>query len=200
MNTMKDVLIQYMKRFSDLSESELRKLTIDIPVATFKKGTVLLHQGEVPNKCYFVLKGCVRLYGVDEHGNENTFNFFTEEQSVTIFNQHTPDKISPYSLSCLEDCTLIVGDLSTEQEAYNMHPVLEELTRKMIEEDLGTMRDDFSSFISSTPEERYQNLVKKRPGLIDRVPQYQLASYLGIKPESLSRIKKRSVANLRIVD
>lgn len=197
---MKDVLIQYMKRFSDLSESELRKLTINIPVSTFKKGTVLLHQGEVPDKCYFVLKGCVRLYGVDENGNENTFNFFTEEQSVTIFNQHTPDKISPYSLSCLEDCTLIVGDLSTEQEAYDMHPVLEELTRKMMEEDLGAMRDEFSSFISSTPEERYQNLVKKRPDLIDRVPQYQLASYLGIKPESLSRIKKRSVANLRIVD
>ena len=197
---MKDVLIQYMKRFSDLSESELRKLTIDLPVATFKKGTILLQQGEVPDKCYFVLKGCVRLYGVDENGNENTFNFFTEEQSVTIFNHHTPDKVSPYSLSCLEDCTLIVGDLSTEQEAYDMHPALEELTRKMIEEDLGAMRDDFSSFISSSPEERYQNLMEKRPDLINRVPQYQLASYLGIKPESLSRIKKRSVANLRIVD
>jgi CRP-like cAMP-binding protein len=197
---MKDVLIQYMKRFSDLSESELRKLTVDIPVATFKKGTILLHQGEVPDKCYFVLEGCLRLYGVDKKGNETTFNFFTEEQSVTIFNQHTPDKVSPYSLSCLEDCTLIVGDLSTEQEAYDMHPVLEELTRKMIEEDLGAMRDDFSSFISSTPEERYQNLMEKRPDLINRVPQYQLASYLGIKPESLSRIKKRSVANLRIVD
>ncbi|MBN8209365.1 Crp/Fnr family transcriptional regulator [Bacillus sp. NTK071] len=198
---MKDVLIQYMKRFSDLSESELRKLTVDVPVAAFKKGTILLHQGEIPDKCYFVLKGCVRLYAVDENGNENTYNFFTEEQSATIFNQHTPDKVSPYSLSCLEDCTLVVGDLSTEQKAYDMHPLLEDMTRKMMEEDMGAIRDDFSSFISSTPEERYQNLMKKRPDLIDRVPQYQLASYLGIKPESLSRIKKRSVANhLRIVD
>ncbi|MGP4070103.1 Crp/Fnr family transcriptional regulator [Halobacillus sp. B29] len=197
---MKDVLIQYMKRFSDLSESELKKLTENVPVASFKKGTILLQQGEIPDKCYFVLKGCVRQFAVDENGNENTYNFFTEEQSVTIFNQHTTDKGSPYALSCLEDCTLIVGDLSTEQENYDVHPVLEAMTRKMIEEDMGAMRDDFSAFISSTPEERYQALMKKRPGLVDRVPQYQMASYLGIKPESLSRIKKRSANHLRIVD
>ncbi|MCA1011724.1 Crp/Fnr family transcriptional regulator [Halobacillus halophilus] len=198
---MKDVLIQYMKRFSDLNESELKKLTVDVPVAAFKKGTILLHQGEIPDKCYFVLQGCVRQYAVDEHGNENTYNFFTEEQSVTIFNQHKTDKSSPYSLSCLEDCTLVVGDLSTEQESYDTHPVLETMTRKMMEEDMGAMRDEFSAFISSTPEERYRALLEKRPGLVDRVPQYQLASYLGIKPESLSRIKKRSEANhLRIVE
>jgi len=198
---MKDVLIQYMKRFSDLSESELKKLTVNVPVAAFKKGTILLHQGEVPDKCYFVLQGCVRQYAVDENGNENTFNFFTEEQSVTIFNQHTTDKTSAYSLGCLEDCTLVLGDLATEQESYDMHPVLETMTRKMMEEDMGAMRDDFSAFISSTPEERYHALMEKRPDLVDRVPQYQLASYLGIKPESLSRIKKRAAANhLRIVE
>ncbi|MFC7322399.1 Crp/Fnr family transcriptional regulator [Halobacillus campisalis] len=198
---MKDVLIQYMKRFSNLSDSELRKLTDNVPVATYRKGTILLHQGEIPDKCYFVLEGCLRQYAVDENGNEHTYNFFTEEQSVTIFNQHTTDKVSKYSLSCLEDCTLVVGDLSTEQESYDMHPVLEVMTRKMIQEDMGAMRDDFSSFISSTPEERYHTLMKKRPDLIDRVPQYQLASYLGIKPESLSRIKKRSAgsSHLRIV-
>lgn len=194
---MKEVLIQYMKRFSDLSESELVTLTENIPVATFKKGTILLSQGGIPDKCYFILKGCVRQFALDEHGNEHTYQFYTEEQSVTIFSQQS----SQYSLGCLEDCTLIVGDLSTEQEAYDMNPVLETMTRKMIFEDMGMMRDEFSSFTSSSPEERYQTLMEKRPELIDRVPQYQLASYLGIKPESLSRIKKRAtVTQLRIVD
>ncbi|QSS98749.1 Crp/Fnr family transcriptional regulator [Pontibacillus sp. ALD_SL1] len=197
---MKDILIQYMKRFSDLSEPELKEITVDIPVATFKKGTILLHQGDVPDKCYFILIGCVRQYAVDEQGNEHTYNFFTEEQSVTIFNQHTVDKGSKYSLSCLEDGTFVVGDLATEKEAYDMHPVLEEMTRKMMEVDIGAMRDDFSSFVSSTPEERYHHLMANRPGLIDRVPQYQLASYLGIKPETLSRIKKRSAHHLRMID
>lgn len=77
-----------------------------------------MHQGEVPKKCYFVLKGCVRQFAVDEAGRETTFNVFTEEQGVTIFNQHTPDKASKYSLSCLEDCVLVVGDLSIEQQMY----------------------------------------------------------------------------------
>ncbi|WLR51124.1 Crp/Fnr family transcriptional regulator [Bacillus tianshenii] len=198
---MKELLIKYMKRFSSLSEEELRKLTTDVPVASFKKGTILLQQGDVPNKCYFVLEGCVRQYAVSADGKETTFNFFTEEQSVTIFNQHAIDKASKYSLSCLEDCTLVVGDLSTEQDMYDKHPVLQMMTRKMIEEDIGNMRDDFASFIASSPEERYNALVEKRPDLINRVPQYQLASYLGITPESLSRIKKRTEAShLRVVD
>lgn len=196
---MKDVLIQYMKRFSNLSEEELDKLTDNVPVAAFKKGTILLHQGEVPDRCYFVLTGCVRQYAVDADGKETTFNFFTEEQSVTIFNQHSIDKASNYSLSCLEDCILVVGDLSIEQDMYDEHPVLQAMTRKMMEEDIGAMHDHFASFISSSPEERYNALLEKRPGLINRVPQYQLASYLGITPESLSRIKKRS-GHLRVVD
>lgn len=54
-----------------------------------------LTSGDIPDKCYFVLQGCVRQYAVDENGNENTYNFFTEEQSVTIFNQHTTDQTSP---------------------------------------------------------------------------------------------------------
>lgn len=61
----------------------------------------------------------------------------------------------------------------------------------MVEENLGEVQDELTSFIASAPEERYKALLRKRPHLVDRVPQHQLASYLGITPESLSRIKKR---------
>ncbi|WP_214794441.1 MULTISPECIES: Crp/Fnr family transcriptional regulator [unclassified Exiguobacterium] len=197
---MKDVLIQYMKRFTDLSDDECARLTADVPIATFPKGTILLHQGDVPTKCYFVLSGCIRQYKVDEDGNEHTVDFITEEQSITILTKHHTDGRSPYSLTCLEECCLVVGNLSTEYEQYEMNPVLEAMTRDMMQEDMGTMRDAFASFMSSTPEERYQTLMEKRPDLVYRVPQYQLASYLGITPESLSRIKKRATRHLRIVE
>lgn len=188
---MKHLLIEYMKQFTEHSDAELSDMIKEILINQFKKGDLLLSQGDTPEQCYFILKGCIRQYAVDEHGNEHTSNFYTENQSVTIFNQHRHDKASPYALECLEDTVVIGGDLATEQTAYDEHPELESMTRKMIEQDFGTMRADFSSFLSSTPEERYQALVRNRPELLTRVPQYQLASYLGVKPESLSRIKKR---------
>ena len=188
---MKDILINYMKRFTDICEADLEKIAENVCVRSFDKGTILLHQGDIPDKCYFVLKGCIRQYSVDETGKESTYNFYTEEQSITIFNHHTIDKTSKYSLSCLEDCVLVVGDLSSEQDMYDTHPALETMTRKMIEANIGEINDNFANFIASKPEDRFKALLEKRPKLISRVPQHQLASYLGVTPESLSRIKKR---------
>lgn len=86
---------------------------------------------------------------------------------------------------------MVVGDLGTERDMYNKYSQLETMTRKMTEYNFGEVQDELASFIASTPEERYKALLQKRPHLVDRVPQHQLASYLGITPESLSRIKKR---------
>ncbi len=74
---------------------------------------------------------------------------------------------------------------------YHKYSQLETMTRKMMEINLGEVQEEFAAFIQSSPEERYKTIVRKRPNLVDRVPQHQLASYLGITPESLSRIKKR---------
>lgn len=188
---MKKILLKYMTRFTTLSEEEQQAIAEAILIEEYKKGTMLLRQGDVPTKCYFVLKGCVRQYSIDEAGKEVTSNFYTEEQAISNFNQHKQDKSSAYSLTCLEDCILVVGDLDSEEDMYNQYSQLETMTRRMIEQSFGEVQDELASFIASTPEERYKALLRKRPHLVDRVPQHQLASYLGITPESLSRIKKR---------
>lgn len=180
-----------MDKFTSLNEEEQKAIANDIVIKEYKKGTTLLIQGEVPTNCYFVLKGCVRQYTIDEKGKEVTSNFYTEEQAIVIFNHHKLDKSSEFTFSCLEDCLLVVGDLNTEKDMYNKYEQLETMTRRMIEENLGQVQEEFATFVASTPEERFKTLLMKRPHLIDRVPQHQLASYLGITPESLSRIKKR---------
>lgn len=186
------ILKKYMSDFTSMSEDEQRAIAESLQIGKYKKGKYLLMQGNISDiKCYFVLMGCVRQFFVDESGKEVTSNFFTEEQAIPIINEKTQGELSKYSLVCVEDSILVVGDVTSESTMFNKYPQLEMMIRKMMEINLGEMQDQLCEFISSSPEERYKIILRQRPQLIERVPQHQLASYLGITPESLSRIKKR---------
>jgi CRP-like cAMP-binding protein len=151
---VKQILMKYMAQFTSLSEEEQRAIADEIVVEEYEKGTVLLRQGEVPAKCYFVLKGCIRQFFVDEAGKEVTSNFYTEEQAIANFNRHKQDGTSDFSLSCLEDSVLVVGDFDMELLMYNKYSQLETMTRKMVEIHFGEVQDEFAAFIASAPEER----------------------------------------------
>ncbi|MFJ5718282.1 Crp/Fnr family transcriptional regulator [Neobacillus sp. NPDC093127] len=193
---MKKILSKYMSDFTALSEKEQQAITESLRIDEYKKGKYLLRQGELSEiKCYFVLMGCVRQFFIDESGKEVTSNFFTEEQAIPIINEQKQNDLSKYSLVCVEDCLLVVGEVDSEKTMFNKYPQLETMIRKMMEINLGEIQERFGEFITSSPEERYESILKKRPQLVDRVPQHQLTSYLGITPESLSRIKKRMKKN-----
>ncbi|MEK3763716.1 MULTISPECIES: Crp/Fnr family transcriptional regulator [unclassified Solibacillus] len=189
---MIEILKKYMSDFTSMSEDEQQAISESLQIKEYKKGKYLLRQGDISTiKCYFVLIGCVRQFFIDESGKEVTSNFFTEEQAIPIINEKTQHELSKYSLICVEDCILVGGDVTSENAMFNKYPQLEMMIRKMMEINLGEMHDQLGEFISSSPEERYKTVLRQCPHLIDRVPQHQLASYLGITPESLSRIKKR---------
>lgn len=193
---MKNILLKYMSVFTSLSEDEQRAISESLRMDEYKKGTTLLRQGDPPSiKCYFVLMGCVRQFYIDESGKEVTSNFFTEEQAIPIMNEQKQNDLSKYSFVCVEDCLLVVGYGDSEKILFNQYPQLETMIRQMMEINLDEIQEHFREFIHSSPEERYQSILKKRPQLVELVPQHQLASYLGITPESLSRLKKRMKIN-----
>lgn len=185
-------LLDFLSSFPELDKEERIAIGQKIPVREYKKGDTLVCEGEIPSECYFVLQGCVRQYYLID-GEEKTTAFFTERQAVaaTNFIDQTPSK---YYLVCVEDAKVIVGKIHQDEEMYKQFPKLVTITRVMIEQDFNNTREDFASFITSSPEKRYLDLLDTRPDLLNRVPQHQIASYLGITPESLSRIRKRIIS------
>jgi CRP-like cAMP-binding protein len=186
---MQDILFDFLSKYVSLTEEEKNALiSLDI-FRSFKKGTILLKEGQKSKESYFVLKGCIRKYYVLD-GEEKTTAFYTEMEALTphCVISKTP---SDYYVSCIEDSILIVSNADMEVDINRKFPKFETLCRILSEELLAKQQIDFDAFKTSSPEQRYLNLLEKRPDLIQRVPQHQLASYLGITPQSLSRLRGR---------
>lgn len=186
---MQDILFDFISKYVSLTEDERNAiLSLDI-FRSVAKGSVLLKEGQKSKDSYFVLKGCIRTYYVID-GEEKTTAFYTETEAFTppcVLSQ-TP---SEYYVSCIEDSIITVSNTDMEAEVNSKFPKFETICRMLSEQLLAKQRIDFDEFKTSSPEQRYLNLLQKRPDLIQRVPQHQLASYLGIKPQSLSRLRAR---------
>lgn len=186
---MKDILFSFLSKYVPLTEEE-KNIIVSLDIFhSVKKGTTLLKEGEKSKDSYFVLKGCIRTYYVID-GEEKTTSFYTEMEALTppCVISKTP---SEYYVSCLEDTILTVTNADMGTEINSNFPKFETLCRILSEELLAKQRIDFDEFKTSSPEQRYLNLLQSRPDLIQRVPQHQLASYLGIQPQSLSRLRAR---------
>jgi CRP-like cAMP-binding protein len=187
---MNQKLLEFLSSFPDLSKEEVEAIAAHIPIVEFKKGTVFLKEGEVPGKCYFVLEGCVRQYSIVD-GEEKTTAFYTEKFGTISSTDYTNRTPSGHYLVCAEDSLLLWGDPSQSMENFAKFPVLKSIVSDMLVEELNQAKDKFSNFIIANPEQRYLNFLEERPDLVNRVPQHQIASLLGMTPESLSRIRRR---------
>ncbi|MFT5642135.1 MAG: CRP-like cAMP-binding protein [Flavobacteriales bacterium] len=188
---MQDILFDFISKYISLTEEE-KKTIISLDIfRSVKKGTILLHQGESSKEGYFVLKGCLRTYYAID-GEEKTTAFYTEMEGVTP-NCVLTKRPSDYYIASTEDTILTVSNPDMEKEIFEKFPKFETLCRILSEELIGKQQVDFDQFKTSSPEQRYNTLLQQRPELVQRVPQHQLASFLGITPQSLSRIRARIV-------
>lgn len=191
---MEKDLTSFLSKYIPLSEDDkevIRELSL---LREVKKGTILLKEGEIARECYLVLQGCVRSYFIDDR-NEKCTEFFTENQPIVPVS-YIQKEPSAYYLECVEDCVLSVGTEHNSEILRQKVPQVIDLTRAFNERLLAESQVKFENFFTLSPHQRYLKLLETRPDLCQRVPQYQLASYLGIQPESLSRIR-RKMANGR---
>ena len=182
-------LVSYLSRYMPITEELAKVLTESSFVRAFPRGTVLLREGDQAIEGYFILKGCIRSY-VLKDGEDKTIDFFIEEESVLPMG-NGKDVLSFHFLECLEDTVAVVSTPELEAKTLSEYPQLKTVCLAMSEIMTKKLQENLARYRTSTPEERYKDLIEKRPDLLQRIPQYQIASYLGVKPESLSRIRRR---------
>lgn len=184
-----DLIIEFIKQYTTLNEKEISAISAQNLIRQFKKNSLILSEGQYANECYFVLKGCVRSYFLID-GIEKTTDFFLENDSITP-SSYVDKKPSTYYLSCLEDCVIAIGDEKRNKELIKRVPSLEAMIVKMSAALLNTSKTSLDDFKVLSPEMRYIKLMEARPELFQRAPLQYIASYLGITPVSLSRMRKR---------
>jgi len=185
---MENQLIEYFMQFGQLTPDEIKVLEDSIEVIELPKGEVLIKEGQKHSKSYFILKGLVRQYKLID-GEELTTRFFKENEWIIV--PEFSGSVSKEYLVCLENTNLIWGNEKKALELFQIYPKFENISRAMLERALAEQQEMLSSYITGSPEERYLRLMKTSPDILQRVPQYYIASYIGVKPESLSRIRKR---------
>ena len=163
--------------------SKLKKVKLE------KKNT-LLKTGEVENHLYFLSKGIIRLY-IPRIENDITFGFLFENEFVTAYDSFLTQTPSSYSLETLTDVILWKISKPNLEDVFNNTLSGNIIGRKMAEEMFLIKSKRELSFLSKTAEERYLDLFKERPELLKLIPLKQIASYIGVTPQGLSRIRKR---------
>ncbi|SDP73980.1 cAMP-binding domain of CRP or a regulatory subunit of cAMP-dependent protein kinases [Mucilaginibacter sp. OK268] len=153
--------------------------------------TILLHEGDVSKKAWYIEKGCLRVW-FNNKGKDVTFQFFFEQEGVSSIESFRKGIPSLVTLETIEPCILYwihKKDYENLMKELNEIPEFRnQLAGVMLDRQLNYM-NHFMSFIKYTPKERYLTLLKEKPHIIKRIPQHYIASYLGITPVSLSRIR-----------
>jgi CRP-like cAMP-binding protein len=158
----------------------------------FAKGDHLLREGDVAGHLFFVARGLLRYYFLDdETGEERTGQFFNEGQVFTDAASFLGQTPATQFIDALEEGEVLRIPRDALYAAYNSDHALERFGRLMLENALVGSQRRAANLLRLTPDERYRTFVTTRPEVARRVPQYLIASYLGITPEGLSRIRGR---------
>ncbi len=184
-------IISVIKSIAPLTEKDIELLIPIIQTISVKKSSYILKEGEVSRNVYFLISGFFRMFYVDIEGVEINYRFADNKNFIVDFQSFLTEKPSHFYWQAMEDSQLLVLSYQSIQKVYSISPAWNNFGRLLAEHVYLQLNERVELLLFMTPEERYLYLQKSQPQLISKVSQFHLASYLGIKPESLSRIRKR---------
>lgn len=187
---MSDLLRKNIERKVILTDEEFNLVKKFFTPKTFIKGEFLLQKGEICIYSIFVLSGCLRMYSIDMKGNEHIIQFAVEDWWIGDLESFLGDSPSDFFIDALQDSKVLLITKDAREKMLNAVPKMERFYRLLQEAHFITLKRRINESLSLSAEERYLNLLKSFPALFNRIPQSHIASYLGITPQSLSRIRK----------
>jgi CRP-like cAMP-binding protein len=173
-----------------LTENESNLINSALKFKSVPSKTQLVPYNKETDELFFIIKGCIRKYCIKD-GQEITIFITTEGQFAVEYVSFITGGYSQNVLETVEDCEVLVLKKQELEKLYVAVPKMNEVVRKILENVLLESQTMLNEFIVFNPEERYINLLKNKPQLLNRIPQYIIASYLGVSATSLSRIRKR---------
>lgn len=187
--------IESLKKMIDaitpMSPSDFQLFFPLLQKRTVKKGDYILREGELSEHIFFLLRGLVRMYYIDFNGNDISYRFTTTNRFFVDFQSLLTQQPSHYYWQALQDTEMLTISYQDVLHTYEVSPAWNNFGRLWAEHVYLQLNERVEMLLLMKPEERYLHLLNSQPHLFNQVSQVHLSSYLGIKPESLSRIRKR---------
>ncbi|GAA4437303.1 Crp/Fnr family transcriptional regulator [Pontibacter saemangeumensis] len=188
---MYDLFFQNLNSKVALTEAEQEQIKKYLTFKKLRKKQYLLQEGDVCKVIAFVENGALRAYSIDENNNERIIQFGLEGWLISDLYSFLTGEPATYNIDAIEDSELVIISKSAHEELLQTMPKYETFTRLNMTGAYLAMQRRLTSIISASVEERYQDFINLYPHIAQRVPQHMIASYMGLTPETLSRIRKR---------
>ena len=189
---MFEVFKNYIESRISITATEIDQIRAVSTVKKLRKKQYLLQEGDVWSFHAFVTRGCLRTYSIDEKGLEHIIYFAIENWWTGDRTSLLSGKPALFNIDAVEDAEVVLINKANFEMLCAHIPAFNALNSGILEKSLATMQNRISSTISYTAEQKYQQFLDKYPDMALRIPQHMIASYLGITPETLSRVRRQS--------
>ena len=184
-------LLSYFDNLISLNKEEKELVSQKFRPRLYRKKQYVLQEGNVCMQINFVVRGCLRMYRIDEKGGTHILQFAAENNWITDLGSFHTEMPSELNIDALEDTMLLHINRNDLISLYIQAPIFDRIFRVLIENSYVSLQKRLLQTISSAAEDRYQYFIDTYPHLVNRLPQTQIASFLGITPEFLSRLRNK---------